>query len=699
MQAFCLNAHQGVGGIGIHLEAFVAAFADRSHFNKEIVQVLVNPCRGRFAVAAIGRNLIVIRAGIGHVEILACGLVDSGNLGVFATIFAAIHLERLRFAVVVPAEQGAKAFVGPLVFASETRRRQAATTVIVARIKRGRNLVGVASKGVDRIIIRVLDVDCQALDSSIRSHPAKRHVALGHTNLLADRRCGSHGDFVDDGVEGILHLNLTTVPALEVGGLTDHFPSAGRTILIVDLSDTSFGVIGHEIDAIRVAIVIGHIVFKMHDFARSHVAFGEDLLTITEQHHLVDVLQSVTTQRGGGIGPADHARLGMGILSLDFKVGDSGDKSVIDIIGDVVEDGSLTIVEAAVPTRVQCIDGVVVVERTAPAPVEIELAVNLTIATAGKGVTTRFITTGIIQREAFFQTGNQHFFPIVLGVEVAVHARGMVGVAEIVGNRRRNILGISTRRTATIHHIDRHAAMVHQGSDGLVVGVVAGVRHVGPIVSRGTEIHRLHRITFRRIAVLAIALDRPIPVLHHHRHGRCHTASVGMTARAAMSGGTIGIVRIILVPKCGQQRSNVATGAAVVVLETVLGHMHPFRSHFHFRLKIVGLGVGNLTRIETQVVGKAVRHVVRVNALCIGKREDGTSHIVSRNEDKATVEIEHVNGRVAILRHFGVGKRKISNLSGRMALHILHTQLTGIIHVDGRSDELTHKQGQSHHQK
>ena len=319
----------------------------------------------------------------------------------------------------------------------------------------------------------------------------------------------------------------------------------------------------------------------------------------------------------------------MGILSRDFKVGNSRNKTVIHIIGNEVENGSLALVETAVPSSVQSIDSIVIIQRTAPTPVEIELTVTLTIAAAGKGMATTVITSGIIHRETFFKTGNQHFFPFIFGIKIAVFTGSLVSITEIIGNRRRNILRIGTRRTATIHHINRHAAMVHQGSNSLVIGIVAGVRHVGPIIGRGTEIDSLHRITLRGIAVLAIALCRPVPVLHHHRHGRSHTTSIGMTARASMAGGAIGIVRIVLVPQGGQQRSDITTSATVVILETILCHMCPFRGDFHFGFKVILLSVSNLTRIETQVVGKTVGHVVRVDALLIGKRKDRTCYIIS----------------------------------------------------------------------
>ena len=117
--------------------------------------------------------------------------------------------------------------------------------------------------------------------------------------------------------------------------------------------------------------------------------------------------------------------------------------------------------------------------------------------------------------------------------------------------------------------------------------------------------------------------------------------------------------------------------------------MHPFGSHLHLGLKAIGLSVGDLTCIVTQVIGEAVRHVVRVDALLVRVCQDGACHIVSRDEDKTVFEIEDVNGRIANLRHLGVSQVEF----------ILHTHVTGLLHVDGRSDELAHEESQGHHQK
>ena len=76
----------------------------------------------------------------------------------------------------------------------------------------------------------------------------------------------------------------------------------------------------------------------------------------------------------------------MGILRGHIKVGDSRNKPIVDIIGNHVNDGTLVVIEMA-RVGVQRIDSEIAVVDSGPTPVEIELAVALTIAAANKSVT------------------------------------------------------------------------------------------------------------------------------------------------------------------------------------------------------------------------------------------------------------------------------------------------------------------------
>ena len=82
----------------------------------------------------------------------------------------------------------------------------------------------------------------------------------------------------------------------------------------------------------------------------------------------------------------------MGIVCDNLKVGDCGNKPIVDIIGDHVNNDSLVVVEIA-RIGIQCVNSEIVVVESTPTPVEIELAIALTIATANKGVTTIGVAT------------------------------------------------------------------------------------------------------------------------------------------------------------------------------------------------------------------------------------------------------------------------------------------------------------------
>ena len=175
---------------------------------------------------------------------------------------------------------GAKAIGSPSILTGQSRRRQATSAVVVARIERGRHLVGVAREGIHRAVRRVLDVDGDVVDRRIGSHPVESDITFGHGNQLADRRRAGHGDFLHNRAKAVLHLDLATIPTLEVGGLAYDLPCTSRTILIPDFSGTALCTVGHEVDTIGVAIKILNFIFKGHNLTRSHIGLAEDLLVV-----------------------------------------------------------------------------------------------------------------------------------------------------------------------------------------------------------------------------------------------------------------------------------------------------------------------------------------------------------------------------------------------------------------------------------
>ena len=165
LQALSFYAERGVCRIREHAAVHVV-FTDRSHLDADVVIAAIGPGGCRLAIATVSRHLIIIVAAfLCDVKILTQGLVDGSDFCIVDAVFTTIHLERLRVNVVVPREQRAEAIACPLVFASQTCRRLATAAVVIARIKRGRHLVGVTCVGIDRLVVRVLDVDGYAGDS------------------------------------------------------------------------------------------------------------------------------------------------------------------------------------------------------------------------------------------------------------------------------------------------------------------------------------------------------------------------------------------------------------------------------------------------------------------------------------------------------------------------------------------------------
>ena len=75
----------------------------------------------------------------------------------------------------------------------------------------------------------------------------------------------------------------------------------------------------------------------------------------------------------------------MGVFAFNSKIGGGRNQSIIDIVGNHVNDGALVVVEIT-GIGIQGVDGKIVVVEAAPAPVEIELAVTLAIAATHKGM-------------------------------------------------------------------------------------------------------------------------------------------------------------------------------------------------------------------------------------------------------------------------------------------------------------------------
>ena len=263
--------------------------------------------------------------------------------------------------------------------------------------------------------------------------------------------------------------------------------------MVFHFSVTAFGVVREVIHTIGVAVEVGHLVFNAHGRARSDIGLGEDLLFVAKHHHLINVRHHGAVKRGRRVDPADDSSLRIGIFSHHLQRIRSRHQGIVDVVGNEVEDSGLVLVEAA-RISVQGIDGKVVVVEAAPAPVEVELTVALTIAAAYESMASVGVAARVIERETLLKAFDEHLFPIVLGEEVALLTVGLFRVTEIIGDGTRDILRISARATGAILHVNSHATVVHQQGDCLIVAVVDIARHVVPLIIGALKIDRLRGI-------------------------------------------------------------------------------------------------------------------------------------------------------------------------------------------------------------
>ena len=104
----------------------------------------------------------------------------------------------------------------------------------------------------------------------------------------------------------------------------------------------------------------------------------------------------------------------------------------------------------------------------------------------------------------------------------------------------------------------------------------------------------------------ALTVVRPVPFLHHHRHGGSHTTGIGMTARAALSRRAIQVIRVVLVPVGGNQRGDIATDATGhSPFETRSGDAFPLGRDFSIGLEVVFNGISALAGIIAKVISQA----------------------------------------------------------------------------------------------
>ena len=323
---------------------------------------------------------------------------------------------------------------------------------------------------------------------------------------------------------------------------------------------------------------------------------------------------------------------------------------------------------------------IVTVARTAPTPVEMEIVVRvITIADEAMAVTCfvilRVVATDTIvhDRPLCIQFLLEHRNPFIFGPRAhTIRRRAIAGITfdgrSIIAEELRQrslrahvamfrvhaipIDGIGTTtafRVGAVLHINRHAAVVHQRGHSCLLSrgrtTRIAVCHVLPIVGRSPEINGI----FGSADIDGMGTDTllgPLPVFHNLRHGRSHTADVGVLAAFFRAEVPVGV---ILVP-CGlDKRSHNGRSRQAVSTRT---ETSPFAFHF-LGSRCVLRCMGDLLVITAQPMLQVRRHVIGIERTRLGVREDRTHHIVRRNHHpsfavRVLIDVEIVLRSVAV---------------------------------------------------
>ena len=144
--------------------------------------------------------------------------------------------------------------------------------------------------------------------------------------------------------------------------------------------------------------------------------------------------------------------------------------------------------------------------------------------------------TGIIERPTHIERFLQHRSPVIVGVAVSASQHGLVGVAEILIDSRRDILRESAATIDGIVHVNSNTAVIHQQGNSLNLllrRVVADlIGHVVPVVGGLTEIGSQRAEARVVVGVATRAFQGMVPILHHLAHGSGNAASIDTATRA-----------------------------------------------------------------------------------------------------------------------------------------------------------------------
>ncbi len=360
---------------------------------------------------------------------------------------------------------------------------------------------------------------------------------------------------------------------------------------------------------------------------------------------------------------------------------------------------------------IQRADGIVAVAPAAPAPVDVELAA-VVVAVAHKAVPAGRVASAVEDRTAGIQLAHQQRAPV--GIAVVVY-RHLTQAALILKVRPQSIfrrrlegvaVGVSQSPAAAIGrhvvvHLHRHAHMVHQGRHGRPLGSGARTgqlrRHACPGISRRAEIGAQRAVVGMGVRVRPMACGGMVPVLHHLRHGRGHTACHRALAQIAVVRTKI-VVILRLVPRSGQQRRYRSVLRRVVVAlqqihprpaALVADALHPPRSEIAI--------VENLALVVVEPPLDIRGHVLCHERARSAVAQDRQHTVVSRHDDEplAVAAGKDIKGRVGsragdvhqlqILCPLGLEKRDGS----RLRLRLVHRRRRhkGADRQDGRNQQ------------
>ena len=327
--------------------------------------------------------------------------------------------------------------------------------------------------------------------------------------------------------------------------------------------------------------------------------------------------------------------------------GDVGQRAAVGWLLNA-DDGILPVVEAvgrraasdALLVGVEGREHEVVVAHAAPSPVDVEEvgAALVFIAVAYELVSASVAHAAIQDWASLFQFVVDEVCPVGIAVGTSGNIFRSAGiVVEIVNEGCCNVFGVGAGGWAVVH-LDGVAAILHQRGDGIALccGVAAAVAvlHVSPVEGDDGQGGEGDAVAGGGVSGDGfLGLCRPLVVVHHLCHGRCHAACGALAAR--IIGGAEVVERCVLVPCACKHRSD-GVGAVRADFASSLPE--------HAYLAVLLLQPGYLVGIALQPCPHVVGDVVDVDVVGVAESQDGAGAVVARYDDEAALVfyVEHI---------------------------------------------------------